>query len=381
MVNEKIERRVNYLSNLTFFIVLLVFVVIRICAYYGLFSFLGEYGSYYLSIFTQVGIIFLLPITLLKFLSKSKTKEVFGFCCYRKVSFKIIVASLILGIVIFFLNVYVSNFFNNLIAALGYKHSSGGGAPTTWLGFGLSVLCTALLPAVCEETLTRGIVLNGNAMMGMKNSVLISGLLFGLLHLNIEQFFYATIIGVFLGYLCWGTSSIIPGMIVHFVNNFLSVFLGFAANKGWGIGGIFDAISDFIYNNRILGFALLLLCLLLLAYIAFYIMRYMTKETLKKDFKDRQKEFANFAVRQRYFQSIENIKNGVTEVESLDENIDEKDFGKFVDNNLEEIVETAVKMQPQTKPIKMSTASKILLIGSIVLSTVITVLTFVWGVV
>jgi len=244
----------------------------------------------------------------------------------------------------------------------------------------LSVFCTAILPAICEETLTRGIVLNGNAMTGMKSSILISGLLFGLLHLNIEQFFYATLIGFFLGYVCWGTSSIIPGMIVHFMNNFLSIFLGFAANQGWKIGGIFDAFANYIYQNKILGLIILLLVLTFLVYAGFCIVRYMMVETLKKDFKDRQKEFANFAIRQKYFQGIQNIKNGASEVDNLEEEIKEHDFGKFVDENLEEIVETAVKMQPEQQKIKMSAASKVLLIGSIILSSAITILTFVWGV-
>jgi len=380
-MQEKLEKRVNYLTNLIFFVVLLVFVGIRICAYYNLFSFMGKYASYYLSLITQIGIIFLLPVVLLKVLSKSSTKDVFKFCCYKKISFKLVIASILLGIVVFFVNVYVSNFFNSIIAMLGYKHSSGGGAPTTWVGFVLSMLCTAVLPAICEENLTRGIVLNGNAMTGMKKSILISGLLFGLLHLNIEQFFYATLIGFFLGYLCWGCSSIIPGMIVHFVNNAMSVFLGFAANKGWGIGGIFESIAKFVYENRVLGMILLILCLGFLVYAGFCIVRYMMAETLKKDFVQRQKEFATFAMRRKYFQGVENIKKGLPQPdEEIEIKTDEKEFGKFVDDNIAEIVETAAKMQPELPKVKMSSASKVFLIGSIVLSSIMTILTFVWGV-
>ena len=379
MIQEKLEKRVNYLSNLIFFIVLLVFIGIRICAYYNLFSFMGQYASYYISLITQIGIIFLLPVVLLKTLTKSKTKDVFKFCCYKRVSFKIVVASICLGVVVFFLNVYVSNFFNSIIAWLGYKHT-GGGSPTTWLGFALSMLCTAVLPAICEETFTRGIILNGNAMTGMKKSILISGLLFGLLHLNIEQFFYATLIGFFLGYVCWGCGSIVPCMIIHFMNNALSVFLGFAANKGWGIGGIFDAISNYVYANKVFGLIILILCLAFLVYLGFCLLRFMFTETVKKDFTQRQRAFANFALRQKYFQGIEDIKNGVADVEELDEKIDPKELENFVDKNFEKILENAIKMQPKETEIKMTTASKVFLIGSIILASAMTILTFVWGV-
>lgn len=227
------EKKINFYTNIIYFFVLVGLIVVRVCANYGLFSFLGTYGSYILSIFTQIGLIALVPVVVFKFLTKSKFKDCIKFCNYKKISFKAVVVSVFLGLVVFFLNVYVSNFFNSLIALFGYKHNaSGSSIPPTWWGLLLSLICTAVLPAICEETLHRGLLLNGNSMLGIKKSVLISGFLFGLLHLNIEQFFYATLIGMFLAYLCWGCSSIYPCIIVHFMNNAMSVFLSFARAKG-----------------------------------------------------------------------------------------------------------------------------------------------------
>lgn len=377
MESGKQEQRVNLYVNIIFFVVLVAFVGLRICGHYGLFSFLGKNGSYYLGLFTQIGLIFLLPILLLKVLTKSRMKDVFRFCCYRKVTKKVLIASVCLGIVVFFLNVYVSNFFNSIISFFGYKHSASSGGPTTWLSFGLSVLCSAILPAICEETLTRGIVLNGNSMGGMKKSIVISGFLFGLLHLNIEQFFYATLIGLFLGFLCWGCGSIIPGMIVHFMNNFLSIFFSFAANRGWGIGKLFDWIARFVLENHILGFALLILFLILLGYLMITLTHFMLTETIKRDFANRQKEFAVFAARKNYFKSVESIKSG-DYVPMSDAKLEEKDFGKYVEENLNDIIEGASLFE--MPKVKMTKMSKVFLIGSIILSSAITILTFVWGV-
>ena len=206
---------------------------------------------------------------------------------------------------------------------------------------------------------------------------MISGFLFGLLHLNIEQFFYATLIGLFLGFLCWGCGSIIPCMIVHFMNNFLSEFFRFAGNKGWGIGKLFDAISNFVLQNHILGFALLILLLVFLAYILILLTRYMFTETVKRDFANRQKEFAIFAARKNYFKSVESIKTG-DYVPMRDVELEGKDFGKYVEENLDDIVKSASLFE--LPKVKMTNLAKVFLIGSIVLSSAITILTFVWGV-
>ena len=50
-MNEKIEKRINLLTNIIFFVVVVLFVGMRVCSHDGLFSFLGEYGSYFLSLF------------------------------------------------------------------------------------------------------------------------------------------------------------------------------------------------------------------------------------------------------------------------------------------------------------------------------------------
>jgi len=379
-LKEKIEQKVNFYTNLTFFIVVVLFVGVRICAYYNLFSFMGQYASYYLTLFVQIGLIFLLPVFFLGRISKSKTKEVFQFSCYKKTSWKILFAAVFLGAIVFFLNVYVSNFFNTLIGFFGYKHQSASGSgSTSFLSLVLDLVCTAVLPAICEETLNRGIMLNGSSMLGMKKSVLLTGLLFGLLHMNIEQFFYATLIGFLLGYLCWGCGSIFPCMIVHFMNNALSVFFSFAARKGWAIGNIFTKFGNFIAQNSILGLVIFMFLLILLCYVGFTLIRYMIAQTVKNRFAQRQTEFAKFAMRETYLKEIEALKNG----ENIDTSSkvipsDEQEFMRYVENNIEKIVENATKLEPPT--VKMTTKSKIFLYGSIILSAAMTVLTFIWGI-
>ncbi len=98
--------------------------------------------------------------------------------------------------------------------------------PTVWhfLSFTLTF---ALLPAIFEEILFRGILLN--CFTGMKRifAVLISALLFALYHQSLVQFVYQFIYGVALAYLAISAKSIIPCMIAHFLNNFAVILFNF----------------------------------------------------------------------------------------------------------------------------------------------------------
>ena len=96
------------------------------------------------------------------------------------------------------------------------------------LSFIVNVLLVAILPAVCEETTHRGLLLKGLSSLGIRNSVIISSLLFGLMHLNINQFFYATVLGFVIALTVIISKNIFPAIIIHFMNNFLSVFFDFA---------------------------------------------------------------------------------------------------------------------------------------------------------
>lgn len=382
-MNEKIEKRVNLLTNIIFFVVVVLFALLRVCSHYGLFSFLGEYGSYFMSLFVQVGIIFALPTILMKILSKSKYKEVVSFCCYKKATTKVVLLSFVLGVIVFFLNVYASNFFNNIIERFGYKHTSHTSSiDSTWWGLILNLLCTAVLPAVCEETLCRGLLLNGHSMVGLRKSILISGVLFGLLHMNIEQFFYATLIGLFLAYLCWGCGSIWPCIIVHFMNNALSVVLNFANAQGWAAGSIFEWISNIVSANGFIGFLLFFFFLCLLFYLLGYFSKVMFVSSFKSSFVDKEREFASFAVRESFFKYVDELKNAnsVPDLKDEIEVLENNTIEKFADTNFEKILKHAVLSESKQKTVTMNAASKVFLIGSIVLSAAITILTFVWGI-
>ena len=97
-------------------------------------------------------------------------------------------------------------------------------ANRTWYSAILNFLVICLVPAVCEEFLFRGAILSNLLPFGRTQAIFISALLFGLMHQNVAQFFYAFCAGIILGLVYERTGSIWNCMFLHLVNNFFSTF-------------------------------------------------------------------------------------------------------------------------------------------------------------
>lgn len=89
--------------------------------------------------------------------------------------------------------------------------------------FIISLIAMAITPAILEELLLRGIFLSGYRNLGRKKAILWTALLFGLLHMNPQQFFYAFGAGLFFCFLAERSGSIFASIIPHFIINGSSV--------------------------------------------------------------------------------------------------------------------------------------------------------------
>jgi len=74
-----VEDKMIFYTGLIYFVVMLLFVGLKLCNYYGLLSFidpkvLGEL----MSAVIQVGLMFVLPLLLFKFITKSSFKQTFN---------------------------------------------------------------------------------------------------------------------------------------------------------------------------------------------------------------------------------------------------------------------------------------------------------------
>lgn len=100
----------------------------------------------------------------------------------------------------------------------------------------LSLLCVALVPAICEELFFRAGVQN-LLQRWFKNvhvAVWVTAALFSLAHGEVFAFLPRFLLGALLGYLYVGGGSLVVNVLVHFVNNAIVVILFWLATPESG---------------------------------------------------------------------------------------------------------------------------------------------------
>ncbi len=115
---------------------------------------------------------------------------------------------------------------------------------------------TAVVPAFTEEFVYRGVIMSNLRKYGDAFAVLATSLLFGLMHGNFVQIPFAFVTGLVLGFATVYTNSMLPAMIIHFLNNGFSVIADvlYSNADSWGIN---TSYLDIGYNITIGVFVLL----------------------------------------------------------------------------------------------------------------------------
>ena len=90
-----------------------------------------------------------------------------------------------------------------------------------WVNFLIVVIAAPIM----EELLFRKFIVDRTARFGEGVSIVLSGLMFGLFHGNLNQFVYAFMIGVLFGFIYIKTRNIIYTIILHMIVNFLGGFV------------------------------------------------------------------------------------------------------------------------------------------------------------
>ncbi len=89
----------------------------------------------------------------------------------------------------------------------------------------LMILCNIILPAVFEEVLFRGILLSEYRFYGTALSIATSSLMFAMLHLSLENFFYYVFMGVVFSVITLASQSIVPAILIHIATGFSHMYL------------------------------------------------------------------------------------------------------------------------------------------------------------
>ena len=143
---------------------------------------------------------------------------------------QIIVSSVLLSFVSVFAIGSFIGLFNWGLYEIGYR-------PTTSFEFEMDtpskliagIFSMAILPAVAEELIFRGIILQGLMKKYSKfASIIMSAIFFMLMHGALSQTLYQFYLGIILAVVVAYGGSIYYGMILHFLNNLIVLVVNFA---------------------------------------------------------------------------------------------------------------------------------------------------------
>ncbi|MBL4930419.1 CPBP family intramembrane glutamic endopeptidase [Clostridium paridis] len=163
-------------------------------------------------------LLFLVPATIYIFVTKSSFKKTFRL---NPISFKNVLLIIGLGFaiqpVMMLFSLITSFFFNNDISNFINSISD--------TPYPVMLLLIAVTPAITEEVTLRGVVLSGYNFKNKWIAAITTGILFGIFHLNAQQFLYAAVLGMVLAYLVRVTNSIFASSLLHFMINGIQVSL------------------------------------------------------------------------------------------------------------------------------------------------------------
>ncbi|MCM1118795.1 MAG: CPBP family intramembrane metalloprotease [bacterium] len=192
------------------------------------------------------------------FLLASKTNPV-SFCRLKRVHISTVLMTvlytLLLEPLITVVNAVTTLFVDNTVAGMSGQIID--------LPLWMMLLGVAVYAPFAEELAFRGVIYQGYRGQGNGwKALLLSSLLFGLMHMNLNQACYAFVMGVALALLMEATGSMLPAFIVHFCINGLSTVLMYAMDGM--TGGQLETLMDTAESSVSTQEMLLVICVYVL---------------------------------------------------------------------------------------------------------------------
>lgn len=348
MQNKKI-----FIINLIYYICMLSVALIFVLGYFDIIN------NSFLSTFLIQGVVMLaMPIILYSVFVSKNLKQTFSDFGFKKISFTVLMCSIGLGFILFFINNYVADIFYTVLALFGYDNSININL-SVGSNIGLEFVLTALVPGVCEEILHRGMVMRGSSKQGYtRYGLLFSSILFGLMHLNIQQFFYAMILGCLMGIVVIVADSIYPAMIIHFMNNALSIYFSYGVEYGWPLAEFKSTLENAIFSTG------LIICIAIISGLIVFLLG-LYRTLLYAIARDKHKHMA--------IKLAKDLKMEDLSYPDMQAKLDE--IGIILNQSSPKNMFAITNTNP-----KLKFVDNIFLYSSLVLGALITISTFIWGI-
>ncbi|MDD4297978.1 MAG: type II CAAX endopeptidase family protein [Ruminiclostridium sp.] len=245
MESKILAKRTNYLV----LIVVLLYIASQL-----IFSFAFGYEqikqNFYL--FVAFNQLFIILLPALIFVNREKLKPVEFFKIKR-----ISIPEAILVILMAFTSSFIASALNSIVIffmeKIGPVEIDNIPVAKSPKEFWLQVFVIALLPAICEELLFRGIIYNAFQGLGVKMSIVVSSIYFTLIHFDINNLLGPFFLGILIVWYCYRTGSIIAASLAHFTNNFLSILLNYISNNALNSEELaFEALTPQVLTSLII---------------------------------------------------------------------------------------------------------------------------------
>lgn len=194
---------------------------------------------------------------------------------HKKINFKQILILLLISLCCLFLISPIVNVYDEFLISLGLNEMTLPLELNSPLNFFILLLTTGILAPISEELVFRGVIFSGLREKNNKTAVLISSLMFMLVHMSLHQTFYQFLLGIILALIVLYTDNIISAIIVHFVNNSLVLLINYISPS------FFD--YRFLSTNYIIiAIVLLLLGIFIIALLLNYLKKIQDKNKSKE---------------------------------------------------------------------------------------------------
>ena len=125
----------------------------------------------------------------------------------------------------------------------------------------LNLIIISIIGPIFEELIFRKLLVDRTIKYGAKISIILSATLFGLMHGNLNQFFYAFLLGGFFAYVYMKTGKIIYPILLHISLNLMGSVLSLFVIESA------DALTQGAYTSFDIGFILIYVLILILVMI------------------------------------------------------------------------------------------------------------------
>lgn len=210
----------------------------------------------------------------------------------QKISLLPISIAMVLAIICIFLFTPFVNLVDYLFMSMGYFVENSLPMQELMTNDGtyflIGIVIYVILPAISEELIFRGLIQKSlsTKLTGFA-TIILTSLMFVLIHGSLNQTVYQFMVGIMLSYLVYVGGSVVYSIILHILNNFLVLLF-----SCFDIVGYLSAESVIYYNvfSMIFPISIFLLGVVLVA-ILFWVLKYLrNKNFFRYDSKGRKKK-------------------------------------------------------------------------------------------